>query len=499
MDKKANTRVVPVGSFISNLVVEVARRVIRNGERVANIIEELQERFKELTPENIYTLLGELQQMGIDCTPNDWLFFTPVENRTAILSTMVKHAKMYGSRHEDLVQAEEDVKSAIREVKKWLADNEQLKKLSPQEYMHKSDLLRRLERCKKELEESKKLIKATLLYNPNYKSGQAALTILNFAVSDKVYAILKSGEDDIIQSPINELQQSSAVEAAVADDDIQTQTISLKKAFDNLKEDAALKPFYAKFRELQQSDFDSPNVVEKNIDALLDTINDMSSLKTVTDQEKNDAFKAIKNFVEARKKEGIELQTKVDEFVDDSIQPSEGFTLDEDGGSAGATPGKEQMGDFSPENTPGNIPPSTDAIPSKQFNSSLLLKTAAASQNETEIATALKFLERISRILGDVQKSASIPKTAHVDRAIDALQGNLADIKQYIQSSWSYNSEAEKKAAIIVLSNINKKLSSLVDLYTSLDGEQELTKYIVSSDFVRTMRTAKILLTTIGD
>lgn len=499
-DKQIKTAadVIPRGDLISSLLMEAARRITRNGEKIQYLMEEFIPRFK-LDPQQVYGLLSELQRMGFDPTPNEWLFFTPVENRTAMLSTIVKNAKMYGSRHEDMMEALKDVAISIREVKKWLADNANLQKLSPQSYMAKREELMRLERCKKDLEVSKKLTASTLVYDPNYKSGQAALTIMNFAVGDKVYAILKAGNDDIVQSPVSDLQEETPVAGAMKDDDIKTQTISLKKSFDNLKEDAALKPFYDKFSEMQQSDFDSPQVVEKNIDALLNTIDDMAQLKTVTDQEKNDAYKAVKNFVEAREQEGIKLNTKVNEYVDDSIQPSEGFTIDEAAGTGGDVVDKEQGGDFSPENTPGNIPPATENVATKMMSSGLGVKTAAATESEMEIATALKFVEKISRMLGEVQKSASIPKTAHVDSAIGVLQSSLSDIKNYISSEWPHNSPAEKKAAIIILSNINKKLSSLVDLYTGSDGEQELMKYVVSSDFIRILRTAKIMLTTIGD
>src|SRR5271157_975476 len=392
--KEATTRVVPIGDFISNIVVEFVKRIIRNGERLQYLMEEFNERFPKATTEEKYSLLSALQQMGIDCTPNDWIFFTPVEYRKSYLNSLVKNAKMYGSRHEDIMQAEEDVDMVIRETKKWLSDNEETRQRSPQQWTAKRQLLERLEICKKEMAVAKKIINSSLVYDVNYKGGNKALSIMNFAVSDHVYAILKSGESDIVQSPVADLSPNSAVSDAVKDDDMQTQTISLKKSFDNLKDDVALKPFYAKFKEMQHSDFDSPEVVEKNINALIETIDQMSELKTVTDQEKNDAYKAIKNFIDARKEEGIELKTEIDQYVDNSIQAGEAFPLDKEnaGGGNDLTP-KEQQGDFSPENTPGNVPPNTEPFTAKTFESMFDIKTAAATKNETEVATALKFIE----------------------------------------------------------------------------------------------------------
>ena len=116
--KQGLSKVTPTGNFVANLAIEFARRVIRNQEKVVNLLAEAQERFPKMKPEDIYTLLGELQQLGIDCTPNEWLYFTPVEYRTAALqnSGLVKNAKIYGSRHEDILAAITEKKSDLKEI-----------------------------------------------------------------------------------------------------------------------------------------------------------------------------------------------------------------------------------------------------------------------------------------------------------------------------------------------------------------------------------------------
>lgn len=483
--------VQPVGNFLSNLVFEAARRMVRNAERIDMLIEEFIKRFK-LSPTDVYTLMSELQKLGFDVTPNEWLYFTPVENRVAFLQTFVKNAKVYGSRYEDIMVAIEDMNNEIIITKQWLKQNEDARQLNPQSYIPYYQKLQVLENNKKKLEETKKLALASTVYDTNYKSGLAPMTLLNIAVGDDVYAICKTAENAIAQSPISDIStQSTLDETKEVDSDDQTQAISLSKAYENLKQDDALKPFFNAFTNLQGSDFNTPEVIAENLNALLDYIDKAKSGKTADEEEVNDAFKAIKTFVDARQAEGIELKTRVGEYIDESIT----HELPEDADAIN----KEQTGEFAPEATPGGIPPVAQdqgAMPKTvTMNSILPLKMAG----DKDVAKAMLFIDKIARLLDSVQQSTSIPKTAHVDVAIKSIQGSLVNIKNYMQENLPYNSPEEKRAALIVLSNINKKLSSLIDIYTEAKSEDEFMKYIAASDFMSVLKTTNTLLTTLGE
>ena len=490
-------KVSPVGSFIGNLVIEISRRVIRNGERLSYLLDEVKNRFK-ISPEDMYTLVSELEQLGISILPNEWLYFTPVEQRKAVLQGLIKTAKVHGSRYEDVLAFEEQIKADIQEVKKWIKENgEHCQKFNPQTFYDKMDKLAKLENKLKDVEVAKKLTASTALYNKDYKAGNSPMLLMAFAeYNDGISAILKTADSDIASAPVNELEEKSTVESAT-EVEPEAQKISLSQAFENLKKDEALKPFFAQFQGTSMSEFDTKEVIESNINGLLETIDNMAPSKELSeggindDEELNSAYKAIQNFIEARKAEGIELNTRINDYIDNSIQPDENApVIGEDGMGIG-----DQVGQFSPDNTPGGVPPTTDAGIPKQMAYNGHVKTANVQDH---IVNAVMFIDKINGLLNDIQTGNVIPKTVHANTAIASIQGSLSNLKHYVQEELPYNTDAEKRAAVVVLSNINKKLSSLIDTYTDTPSETELMKYVVTSDLLTTLKRAKVLLATIG-
>jgi hypothetical protein len=246
------------------------------------------------------------------------------------------------------------------------------------------------------------------------------------------------------------------------------------------------------------SEFGTKEVIESNINGLLETIDSMAPSKELSeggmndDEELNSAYMAINNFIEARKAEGIELNTRINEYLDKSIQPDENApVIGEDGMGIG-----DQVGQFSPDNTPGGVPPIEPTGVAKQMAYNGVVKIASTQDH---IVNAVMFIDKINGLLNDIQTGNVIPKTVHANTAIASIQSSLSHLKHYVQEELPYNTDAEKKAAVVVLSNINKKLSSLIDTYTDTPSETELMKYVVTSDLLATLKRAKVLLATIGE
>jgi len=482
--------VFPSGTFIANLALELARRMIRNGERIPLLIEEVKERFKDIKDSDIYALLSELQKLGFDVTPNEWLYLTPVEYRAAALKKLniLKNAKIYGSRYEDILAAIKETKEELKQCIAWLEENEDAKRLNPQTYYSHYDYKINLEKKYDDLQKALHLSKAAKLYDRTYMGGTSPLYPINLVIDDKVSFILFDNKKQLIKSAAEDLQTKSTLE-----DYEEEVSIPLVRAFEKLGDMEALKPFWADFRNNYGEIYDDPERISEAINDLLEYIDRVKEEKDLSPKQINEAYKIIEDFVEQQEKKGIKLNTNVKQYVDFGMETTEDDEPIE--GSTESEIPEHGIGESSTSEVGGNPPKTEGQLAVTTSDKSKIV----IGSFDKEIAKSLQYIDKINSILSSVRVSSNIPKTIHVDKAIDSLQSSLKDIKNYIERELPYNSEIERKAARTVLSNIMKKLSVLVDLYTDNSGSDELMKYIVSSDFLKTIKSAKILLVTIGE
>jgi len=491
--------VFPSGTFIANLAIELARRMIRNGERISHLIDEVKERYKNITDQDIYALLSELQKLGFDVTPNEWLYLTPVEYRAAMLKNLniVKNAKIYGSRYEDIITAIKETKEELKVCNEWLEENSDARRLNPQTYYSYYEMRENLEKKLEDLQKALQLSKAAKVYDRTYAGGVVPLRPLNLVIDDKVSFISFDDKNQLIKSAAEDLQDKSSVEEAKQQEKVD---IPLVRAFEKLGDMEALKPFWWDFKKNFGEIYDDPDRIAEAIDELLDYIDRTKSEKDMSPEEVNEAYEVINDFIEQQAKKGIKLETKINEYLDTSIDTSdededeEPINARESGSAAEESP--INIGESIGSDIGGNAPKSEGQLAVTTSNKNSIV---IGSYLDKDVAKSLQYINKINEILSNVRASTSIPKTAHVDKAIDNLQGSLKDIKNYIETELPFNSDVERKAARTVLSNIMKKLSVLIDLYTDEKGSDELMKYIASSDFLKTIKSAKILLTTIGE
>jgi len=494
-------QVTPAGDFVNHIVIELARRIIRGGEKVVHLMEEVKERFPDVTPKELYTIMGELQQLGFDVTINEFLYFTPVENRVAALkeSGIFKSAKIYGSRYEDILEALKEAKSHLKDIQAWIKDHADCKRLSPQEYYSKSDMVPTIEQEIDQLNESLKLSKASVLYDKTYGGGVKPLMPLGISVEDNVYFICRTADNMITKSVTADLMVKSAFDEMVGEME-QEPELPLHAAFDKLGSKESLKPFWSDWKVKFGDVYDSPERIAKAIDDLLAFIQNQAQLKQMDEKEIDLAYEELDQFIKQVAAKGVNLQTRIAEYKapkgefggDDKVQlggpESKSDTPDPEiqPTATGFMPSAGPVGGMPPAGE-GNFTPVTTTNQSA-------MKTAA----DTQTAGAIMFLDKIAKLLSEVKASVTIPKTAHVDAAIDSLQGTLREIKNYVETELPHNNETERKAAHTVLSNIMKRLAALVDIYSSQKGDVELMKYLVSSNILKTLKTSKILLTTLG-
>jgi hypothetical protein len=211
------------------------------------------------------------------------------------------------------------------------------------------------------------------------------------------------------------------------------------------------------------------------------------------------AYEELDEFIKQTGAKGVQLNTKIAEFKAPKDEFSEEQKVNiggQESMSDSPNPEISQSG-FVPEGGPvGGLPPSGEG---KFTPVSTDSKVPVVTGSDTETANALMFIDKIAKLLTDVKSSVKIPKTAHVDQALDSLQGTLREIKNYVEMELPHNSVTEKKAARTVLSNIMKRLSALFDIYSDVKGDEELMKYIASSNILKTLKIAKTLLITIGE
>lgn len=488
--KGIGSDVFPSGSFITNLALELARRMIRNGEKINFLIEEVRERFKDIKDSDIYALLSELQKLGFDVTPNEWIYLTPVEYRTAMLKKLniVKNAKVYGSRFEDIMEAIKDTKEELKVCTDWLKDNADARRLNPQTYYIYYDKKLTLEKKLEDLKKALQLSKAAKLYDRTYAGGVLPLKPLSLVVDDKVSFILLDNQNQLIKSAAENLESKSSIDQEKESEEF---PIPLSRLFEKLGTMKALKPFWGDFKNNYGEIYDDPERISEAINDLLDYIDRTKDEKNLTSKQVNEAYKIIEDFINQQAEKGIQLDTKIKEYVDHSMDTEE----DDEPIESISEFSKSNIEELAGSEIGGN-PPETKGELAVTTSSN---KRVILGNMDSDIAKALQYLNKINDLLLDIRTGSSIPKTVHVDKAIDSLQSSLRDIKNYIERELPYNSEIERKAARTVLSNIMKKLSVLIDLYTDKSGMDEVMKYISSSDFLKTIKISKLLLDTLGE
>jgi len=511
----ATSKVVPAGGFVNSLVLEFVRRMIRNGERIANLMDEVKERFPNAGPEDCYALLSELQQLGFDCTPSDWLFATPVEYRAAALKnlSMFKSAAIHGSRYEDISELIKAKEAGVKECQAWLKENEKLQKTSPQTYFAKRDQTAVLEDEIAQLKELLKVSKASVVYDRTHLGGVSPLTPLNVIVSNGVHLLVKTAAGDLAISNPEDISGESAMTEAKELSPTEVTGLQLDELYvQELSDNKALEPFYGKYMETQ-SPHDTLDTMTNLINGFVDFIEREKETKDpeqMTPEQVNQAYEALAGFVHSANtklaerygENGPKLTTKVDSHYKEELanKPDEQkVDIGESKGDINVPPGAGtpiDESDIMGGANIGNKPPSADDI-GVSAASRAAVKTSETK--DTEIAAVMQYLDKIARLLTDVKASSTIPKTAHVDAAIENLQGSITDIRHFVQESLPYQTSTERLAARTVLSNIMKKLASLIDIYSGKSGQQEVIKYLMASDFLKVVKTAKILLTTLGD
>ena len=311
----ANSKVIPAGDFVSNIAVELAKRMIRGSERITLLLDEVKERFPDTTSEQIYAIMSELQMMGFDVTPNDWLYYTPVEYRASALKSLglFRNAKVHGSRYEDIMEALKEAKAQLKDVQDWLKDNDSCKRLSPSEYYSKYDQVHVVENEIEQLNQALKLSKASVLYDQTYGAGMKPLLPLGIAIEGNVSFICRTADNILVTSPASDLMIKSALDTMNADMDAEPD-LPLHAAFEKLAEKESLQPFWSDWKSQFGEIYDSPESISEAINDFLGYIQKSAPLKQMDSKAIDMAYEELDEFIKQTTAKGVQLETKINEF-----------------------------------------------------------------------------------------------------------------------------------------------------------------------------------------
>jgi hypothetical protein len=247
--------------------------MIRGSERITLLLDEVKERFPSITQEQLYGIMSELQIMGFDVTPNDWLYYTPVEYRAAAIKNLgiLKNAKIHGSRYEDIMEALKEAKAQLKDIEGWLKEHDACKRLSPSEYYAKYDQVHVVENEIEQLNQALKLSKASVLYDQTYGAGMKPLLPLGIAIDGNVSFICRTADNMLVTSPASDLMVKSALDSMNADMQAEPD-LPLHAAFEKLAEKESLQPFWSDWKSQFGEIYDAPESISEAINDFLSFI-----------------------------------------------------------------------------------------------------------------------------------------------------------------------------------------------------------------------------------
>lgn len=484
--KKEANIVTPVGDFIANLVLELARRIVRNGEKINYLMEEVKERFPDITEQQTYTLLAELQKLGFDVSPNEWLFYTPIENRAEVLNKyIVKRGVSYSSRLEDINECIKYKKEKLKEIKSWLSENKDAERLSPQTFYRYKEMEKYYEDRLKELQNMIKLIKSSSVVY--VRGSNVPYTFIGINEDGKIYGVLQNASGMIIKAEVDEISTKSDKEEFLDIDEKSNETgLSLIKEFEQLvKSGDPLKTFMNTFsRNTKPS---TRKGFEEYIEDFLQHIDNEEEgyieSKTFTPDQINDAFKKIKEFVK-QKKLNVDVDIYIDKSLDYKKEETEKIGPDKVEGMGSSTP--ESLPSKEESLPAANAPAIEEGVPK-----------AAASKLDIKIADSLSFLNRIENMINEIKTANTFNRTAELDASLSDLSEKIKDIKFYIKEELKYAPAQEKEAAYVVLAHIVYDLNKIKKQYEGLNTEPTVA-YIASMMLTNRIKKAKQLLNTIN-
>lgn len=433
-------KVTPTGDFISNIILEFARRIIRNGERIAFLMEELDERFGKQDAKTYYTILGELQQLGIDVSPNEWIFYTPIEYRAELLSKyLIRTGKTYGSRSEDIDECIAHCLEAQKNNNAWLKENEAARRLSPQTYYQHDTLAKGLTHKLETLKKLKNISASAVLYSKSDVLN-TPLTLLGINVGDtNVWGILRTASGDIVKENADNLSVDSNKKELMQPDE--TEDDMLFSEFKSLALSGdPLKSLFNMFDEAEQAYPKSKEMMASYLEDFGKYIDENREGFTFSPEEITDALNQITAFAADHK-----LTTGLDKYKDSTIEVA-----------------------------------------------------ARANNLDVKLADTITFFDHITDLINTLRTAGDIPKTGDSDKALNELSASLGEVKFYVKEQLQNESPAQKEAAYVVLRNIANNLQDIETSYRGM-GAQEYLPYIVSSLIKSVVKKGKTMLNTLGD
>lgn len=430
MKKEAIEFVIPLENLLTNLAIEFAKRMHRNGESLASLMDEAKKRFPKLTLEDQYNILCQLETLGFEIDPEFWLLFSTNNKKAEVLQKIIKKGKSYGSRYEDFEILLQNNKEYLKKIEDWLKENEQASKFNPTIYQHYKSLKETIQQKIKDLEKLRELSKKARLYLEDF-DGAYNIIGINEDENQKVYGILYNGIQ-VIKAAVDEIKtdEDEMMEKEL-DKKFKEPDISLyRKVEQFLRSGDPLKTFFNSFNEGYE-----PSTKEGVEDFLRDFLYHINneremyeSSNTFTPKQINDALKKLRDFV---KIEGLNVD--VDPFIDKSLDGSEEEKLD---------------------------------ISKLDKNENKEVKTSS-DKLDKKIADALSFLNKIEDILNSFQKDEKLENKEIYD-LIEDLQKKIKDIKFNLKESLSIEGDIEKEAAYVVLAHIVKDLQRFKEEYDLL-------------------------------
>jgi len=463
-------------SSISALIEEAVKRLIKGQESFEMIMEDWSNRFPKMTDREKYEVMGGLTNLGFDITPSEWIFYTPPEYRTAMISSQfLKRGKTYGSRYEDVQEAIKKLKEDIKECDQWLKENPDASRMNPQTFRDKSSkhsaMVSRLE----ELNEVLKVTKSASVYSKNDPLGRA-MTILGVNVHDAITVVATDKDNNLIFLAADELSDTS-LKSEILDEDSE-EPLDLNRSFEMLvKSGDPLQTFFATYDVVNGDVPIEKENLETYIKDFLTHIESEKNLYDFKPEEVNDAFKKLADFVEEKG-----LNVDVSQYIDSSIVAPEGEEVapDEDLG--------EEVGDMEPTREP------EESMQTESINPPV---REAATKAEIKIADTVRYMNNIQDILKRLKTAVDLPKTAAADQAIDSLSESIDEVQFYIKEELPNEPNVNKEAAYVFLRNITNKLKDVEAAYKSIDKGSEMP-YIVAKSLVNDIKKAKLMLNSLG-
>lgn len=463
MEKLAKQPGMVSNGRVSQLLEEAARRLIKGQECFSAVMDDFVKRMPDLQDCEISSLMAELTEQGFDITPNEWIFYTPVEYRAAMISTQfLRHGKAVGSREEDIKGLIKKLKDDLKTYQEWFKEYPNAATMHPQRYRDMTSKSTATEQQLKELEAVLKHVKSGSVLYSKADASNTPFRLIGIHIDEALNVVAHGANGLVVKMAVDELTDKPNSQDTLGEDN--DADIPLRVSFEALvKAGDPLDTFYKTFL-LQHGD--APEEKEnlgKFISSFVAHIDTEKDMYEFSPEEINDAMNKLSEFSKAN---GIAADAE--QYINPTI-------MAEEKSGPGDLPSNEEAND-------PTVPPADDGAAMR----------SAATKHEIKIADTVQCFDRVQNIISRIRNSVNLPRTAGADEALEDLTASLDSIRFFVREELVDETSTVKEAAYIVFRNLANELESVEKIYNNM-GDDTVMGDVVLAALKKIVKSAKTM------